>query len=198
MTNLLVFVAGYLWGGTPTADWLAGRRGLDLRASGSGNPGANNALRLGGRGLGAAILAVELAKGSSAAALGWMAAGDPGMVFAGLGAIGGNILNPYRRLRGGQGLGIATGALLAAFPVAAMLAIGVAAIVVVATRSSSVAALAASTALVVAAVWAPAGPWGVASGRWAAVLAVGSAGMVVPRQLARLRRSCPPALRARG
>src|SRR5690606_27985836 len=41
-------VVGYLVGSAPTADWLARRRGIDLRSTGSGNPGTNNALRTGG------------------------------------------------------------------------------------------------------------------------------------------------------
>jgi len=56
MTTLLAAIAGYALGSLPTAGALARMRGIDLRAEGSGNPGANNALRTGGLILAAGVL----------------------------------------------------------------------------------------------------------------------------------------------
>ena len=188
MTAALALVAGYLLGGVPTADWLALRRGIDLRDHGSGNPGANNALRLGGRRLAATVLAVEVVKGIACVGMGAYVAGEAGMAFAGLGAAVGNVLNPYRSLRGGQGLGISAGVLLAAFPVGAAAGIMVIAAVVRIVRWTAPATLAALLAIVLTARWLSTTPWGIASSGWATFLAIGLAVTLAPKQLRRLKR----------
>jgi glycerol-3-phosphate acyltransferase PlsY len=114
---IILAVVGYLWGGIPTADFIARRVGADLRQSGSRNPGTNNALRLAGPRVAAFVLVAELAKGSIAAALGTLVAGPLGGVVTGLGAVAGNIINPYFRGRGGKGLAISAGVILALWPV---------------------------------------------------------------------------------
>lgn len=97
MTSALALVAGYLLGGVPTTDWLATRRGVDLRGRGSGNPGANNALRLGGRGLAATVLAVEIVKGIVCVGVGASVGGEGGMAVAGVGAALGMCSTPTGR-----------------------------------------------------------------------------------------------------
>jgi hypothetical protein len=47
MILLPAVLLGYLLGSIPTANGLARLRGVDLRKAGSGNPGVNNARRLG-------------------------------------------------------------------------------------------------------------------------------------------------------
>jgi glycerol-3-phosphate acyltransferase PlsY len=176
---------GYLIGSLPTADWLARAAGFDLRGQGSGNPGANNARTVGGTALGLRVLIVEVAKGAAAVAAGDWLAGDWGMATAGLGAVTGNILNPWYRLRGGQGLGIAGGVLAAAWPwylPVALLAIGG---VVRVTHSAARAALATLAITVVAAlVWndLPVG-WGVAASPARTALAIGLAAAIAPKQV---------------
>ena len=192
MTPALALLAGYLWGGAPTADWVALRHGIDLRAQGSGNPGANNAMRLGGRRLAAGILAVEILKGAICVGGGALLGGEAGMALAGLGAVLGNVLNPYRALRGGQGLGISAGVLLAALPIAAATGFVVIAIVVRVVRWSAPATLTALVGIIVTTLWMPAHPWGIESREWAALLAVGLATTVAPKQLRRLKRSGRP------
>lgn len=198
MTFVVALTAGYLLGGIPTADWAARRMGLDLRKTGSGNPGANNAMRVGGRRLGANILLLEIAKGATAVFLGSLLAGDPGMLGAGVGAVNGNIHNPYRRFRGGQGLGITAGVLLGVLPLTGAVGILVIAVVVITTRSSPAGALAAIGAIVAAAATLPLGPWGIDARGWAVVTSVAVAVSVAPRQLAKLTRSAHPPLRPRG
>ncbi len=196
MTPAIALIAGYLLGAMPTADWLAARRGHDLRQSGSGNPGANNALRVGGRRLGASILAAELAKGALCAALGLVLAGEPGVTLACLGAVTGNIYNPYRRFQGGQGLGITAGVLLSATPLVGLVAVATTVATVIVTRSSPPAALTGVTTAVAAAVWLNPGPWGLQSRQWILVLVIGVAASVVPKQLGKIRRRdrlAPPA-----
>lgn len=135
MNVLLATVAGWLLGSAPTAVWLARARGVDL-SGGSGNPGANNAWRLGGRRLGAAVLLAEAAKGASAVALGWSIAGTWGAAAGGVGAAVGNILNPWLRFRGGQGLGIAAGILLAGWPVGFVIVLSIVGAITMSTRST--------------------------------------------------------------
>lgn len=120
MTFVLSLVAGVLLGSAPTAEWLARARDLDLRSEGSGNPGANNALQLGGPGLGGAILAAEVIKGMTAVWLGHRLAGAPGAALAGAGATVGNVYNPWYGLEGGKGLAITSGTVAAAWPALAV------------------------------------------------------------------------------
>ncbi len=61
----LAALVGYLIGSMPTANVLAGLWGIDLRTSGSHNPGANNARRLGGPILALLVFVVEIGKGRS-------------------------------------------------------------------------------------------------------------------------------------
>jgi acyl phosphate:glycerol-3-phosphate acyltransferase len=195
MTGALALVAGYLLGGIPTADWLALGRGIDLRGGGSGNPGANNALRLGGRRLAATVLAAEIVKGIVCVGVGAFVGGDAGMALAGLGAALGNVLNPYRSLRGGQGLGISAGVLLAALPVGAATGIMAIAGVVRIVRWTAPATLTALVVIVLTARWMPTAPWGIESKGWATSLAIGLAVTLAPKQLRRLPRSSRPSRR---
>ena len=57
---LMVVLAGYLPGSLP-AGLLAGRlKGVDIRTVGSGNIGATNAFRVLGKGIGIAVLLVDM------------------------------------------------------------------------------------------------------------------------------------------
>lgn len=182
----VALACGYLLGGLPTADWLARRAGIDLRRHGSGNPGANNARRLGGRRLAAAILVSEMIKGAGCVLLGAALADQQGMVAGGIGAALGNVANPYRRLQGGQGLGIAAGILAAALPLGAIVGVVVIASVVSVVRASAPAALAALAGIVVVAAWLPLSPWGLTDSTLATILAIGLAGVIVPKQIGKL------------
>lgn len=195
---ILAFVGGYLLGGLPTADLLARGAGVDLRSEGSGNPGANNAMRVGGRNLAARILVTELIKGASVVAFGWRLSGDAGMALAGIGAVLGNILNPYRRFRGGQGLAIAAGVLLAAIPAAGAVGVVLVGSIVVVVRRSAPAALAALAGVVAVAIWLPAHPWGISDPGWSTMLAIGVTTAITPKQLVKIRGLGRPQSRASG
>jgi glycerol-3-phosphate acyltransferase PlsY len=78
---------GYLFGAVPSPD-LAVRvaaGGVDLRSTGSGNPGALNAAHALGRRWGVAVLAADMAKGAAAGLAGRALAGDGG-AYAGAAA----------------------------------------------------------------------------------------------------------------
>lgn len=192
MTMLAIFVGAFLLGGTPTADWLAERAGVDLRTGGSKNPGANNALRLGGRRLAAMILGAELVKGVLCVTLGIAVGGEAGMSVSGVGAVLGNVASPYRSFRGGQGLGIAAGVLAAALPLVAAAGIATITTVALTTRKTALAALAALLAIILSAAWMPIHPWGITDTRWSTFLAVGLSAVIAPKQIRKVTRSDRP------
>ena len=139
--SLVAGLVGYLIGSMPSANGLSKLWGIDLRASGSGNPGANNALRLGGYTLAIAVFLAEMSKGVLAVAVGLALGGELGAVVAGAGAIAGNVYNVWYSFRGGKGLAIAAGVLLAAWPVAFPFLIILAALGAATTRSSGLGTL---------------------------------------------------------
>jgi acyl phosphate:glycerol-3-phosphate acyltransferase len=186
----LASVAGLLIGSIPTADWLGRARGIDLRSAGTGNPGTRNAAAVGGPLLGAAVLVVELVKGAAAVGLGRWMAGDPAGAMAGVGALAGNIYNPWFGWRGGKGLAIAGGTLLAGWPalvpvLAVVLGVGVAAF-----RRSGPASLLAMAVWLTAGLMAWTGAavlptgWGSSRPGWLMAGAVGSVAIMAPKHLA--------------
>lgn len=115
-------VAGYLIGCVLTADIaarLAARDGetVDLRAIGSGNPGAANSVVNLGKGWGAAVTAGDISKGAIAATIGRFLAGSAGAQFAGICAVAGHCFPAFANFRGGKGLAPAAGSSLVTFPV---------------------------------------------------------------------------------
>ena len=110
---------GYLIGTLPSADVaarLATKGAADLRATGSGNPGAVNAMAVLGRGWGSAILAADILKGVAACAAGGWMAGPVGAHVAGTAAVVGHCFPVWNRFRGGKGVAVSLGQCLATFP----------------------------------------------------------------------------------
>ncbi len=181
-------LSGYLIGSLPTAGWLGLMWGVDLRRDGSGNPGTNNARRLGGWTLATAVLVVEIGKGLLAVTLGSVIAGDWGTALAGAGAVAGNVYNVWYRFAGGKGLAIAAGVIIGAWPNAFLPVLGVIVVAVVISRSSGIAALAAILALnVLAVLWLardlPAGPWGLEPSATYLVLSIAMGLLMFPKHL---------------
>lgn len=118
--TLLVIVAAYLVGAL-SGGLLIGRLlgKADLRAAGSGNAGATNALRTGGRLYGVLVLLFDLAKGVVAAGLlPLVVAGGPGwLAFAcGAAAVIGHVYPVYFGFAGGKGAATLIGVLLVLAP----------------------------------------------------------------------------------
>jgi glycerol-3-phosphate acyltransferase PlsY len=112
-SDALAFALAYLLGSIPFGLLLTRGAGAgDLRSIGSGNIGATNVLRTGRKDLAAATLALDALKGALAVFLGgWLAPG--GAVIAALGAFFGHIAPVWLRFRGGKGVAVFLGALLA-------------------------------------------------------------------------------------
>lgn len=155
-------VVGYLIGSIPTAAALGRLWGVDLRLEGSRNPGANNAMRLGGPVLAATVLLVELAKGLAAVRIGQLQGDDLGAVLAAVGAVAGNVYNIWYRFEGGKGLAISSGVLLGTAPALLVPALAMLVLVVIPTRSSGLASLAAIVTLDIGATagWLSEWAWG--------------------------------------
>jgi glycerol-3-phosphate acyltransferase PlsY len=111
----LAAVVGYALGAVNPAVLIARAKGIDLRAIGSGNPGASNAGRALGRRTGVVVALLDVAKGAVPAWLFGLGDHRWGLV-AGLLAVLGHITSPYLRGKGGKGVATAAGAILGSHP----------------------------------------------------------------------------------
>lgn len=126
------FTLGYLVGTLPSADIasrLVTNGRVDLRESGSRNPGGVNAMHVLGPTPGRAVIVSDVAKGYVACALGRLIARDTGAQVAGVGAVLGHCYPVWSRLRGGKGVATSFGQSLYTFPAAAPLDVAVAVVV---------------------------------------------------------------------
>jgi len=145
--SLLLFAIGYLLGSISFGFVLTRLAGKgDVRAIGSGNIGATNVLRTGSKGLAAATLLLDIAKGAAAV---WIAkqffpgvpAGDQA---AAAGALIGHLYPVWLKFRGGKGVATLLGVLLVLWPTAGLIYAAVWIVVLLLTRFSSVAGISAA------------------------------------------------------
>jgi glycerol-3-phosphate acyltransferase PlsY len=185
VTVVIAPLVGYLIGSVPTALWLGKLWGVDLRRGGTGNPGANNARRLGGNTLALLVLIVEITKGLLAVVIGLMIAGQAGGLAAGLGAVTGNVFNVWLGFKGGKGLGISGGVILGLWPAAFPIVVLVIALASALTRSTGAGSIITiGVFLVLALIWDRFGlesPWGLEEPRLRVILAVGLGLLVGPK-----------------
>jgi glycerol-3-phosphate acyltransferase PlsY len=148
--SLLIVVAAYLLGSIPSGYLLVRIfRHKDIRSVGSGNIGATNVLRSGGKILGAATFVVDLLKGSSAVWLGAFLAvlllpHTPVRdleALAALSAVLGHMFPVWLGFRGGKGVATGFGVFLVVAPWAAMAAVSVFAVVLALSRYVSLASI---------------------------------------------------------
>ena len=114
----LAALVGYLLGTFPSADVIsriATRGRVDLRASGSGNPGGLNAMKQIGTAWGIVVIVVDVAKGVVAGFLGMAIGGDGGAYAGAATSMAGHIWPVWSRFRGGKGVATSAGACLAVF-----------------------------------------------------------------------------------
>jgi glycerol-3-phosphate acyltransferase PlsY len=150
LATLLIVVAAYLLGSVPTG-YLLFRifRKEDIRQAGSGNIGATNVLRSGGKGLGAATFLLDVLKGCSAV---WLGAFLGGLLLphwplrdaeslAALCAVLGHVFPVWLGFSGGKGVATRFGVFLVAAPWAALASITLFALVLVVSRYVSVASI---------------------------------------------------------
>lgn len=151
MDWLLSLLLGYALGSIPFGLLLAMAAGKgDIRQIGSGNIGATNVLRTGSKGLAAAVLLLDAAKGFLAVWLAWRwfpeAAG-----FAALGAVLGHCFPVWLRFKGGKGVATTAGVCFGlAWPIGLAYAVVWLAVLAI-TRISSLGGMTAAVAAPVAA-----------------------------------------------
>ncbi len=188
----LLVPAGYLLGSVSFGLLVVRKfRDLDLRETGSGNPGATNALRSAGRGPALAVLTLDVAKGAIPILLGTRL-GAAGAVLGAtaLATVLGHMYPVFHGMRGGKGVATAAGALGTIQPWF-LLASGVVFIaLLLATRYVSLASILGVAAYPVAAAWATANGRLPADQGWILVTGVAIALLVVWRHRSNLRRLC--------
>ena len=110
---------GYFAGTIPSAD-LAARAAsggrIDIRASGTGNPGAANAIKVLGPRWGYAVMAADIAKAAAASGAGRRIAGARGAHVAATASVVGHCFPVWSDFKGGKGVGCSVGQCLATFP----------------------------------------------------------------------------------
>ena len=145
-----VAAGAYLLGSIPTGYLLVRTfRHQDIRTVGSGNIGATNVLRSGGKALGAATFLLDVLKGAAAVGLGalafrYLAIPSPPRdveALAALCAVVGHMFPVWLRFRGGKGVATGFGVFLVAAPWAALSAIGVFAVVLAICRYVSLSSI---------------------------------------------------------
>jgi len=150
-------VVAYLVAAIPTGLLLARARGIDLRAVGSGNIGATNAVRALGPRLGLLVFALDVTKAFLPVA--WAAhlraaappGDDPWVVAAAVAAVLGHVYPVYLRFRGGKGVACALGVTFALDPPLALAGLFLYLETLWLSRTSALGSLVAVPAMVLAA-----------------------------------------------
>ena len=151
-TMLAVFGLSYLLGSIPFGLLLTRASGKgDIRSIGSGNIGATNVLRTGSKGLAAATLLLDAAKGALAV---WLAArfAPAFELHAAAGVVIGHLYPVWLRFRGGKGVATLLGVLVPLLPLAALVYAVVWLSLLIAVRISSVAGMAAAASAPISAI----------------------------------------------
>ena len=112
----VVAVVCFLIGSINPATLVARALGRDLRASGSGNPGATNAGRVLGRKWGALVLVLDVLKAYLPTLVVLRTMGLLAALVAGFAVVLGHVFSPFLRGRGGKGVACALGTVLAIEP----------------------------------------------------------------------------------
>jgi glycerol-3-phosphate acyltransferase PlsY len=146
---LLVPVA-YLLGTFPSATLVARRRGVDVTAEGSGNPGASNTFRLLGWKAGVLVFTMDVLKGVLAALAGLAVDGHRGAYVLGVAAVLGHVLPATRRFKGGRGVATGAGVMLVIFPVLTLAMVALWVVLARLTHKASVASVTVAIAFPIA------------------------------------------------
>ncbi|HEX4347637.1 MAG TPA: glycerol-3-phosphate 1-O-acyltransferase PlsY [Vicinamibacterales bacterium] len=144
----LPVAAGYLLGSIPFAVLVTRRAGVDILQQGSGNPGATNVARTSGLGAGAAVAALDIAKGAlSVVVAQQLTTSSAVAAAAGLAAVVGHVFPVWLRFKGGKGVATACGAFAVLAPSATALAGSVFFVTAFVTRYISLGSIVAAAAL---------------------------------------------------
>ncbi len=151
----LILLGAYLIGSLSSAIILCKLAGLpDPRDEGSGNPGATNVLRIGGKKLAATVLFFDVLKGIIPVLIAKMLGLHPIWIAAtAFFAFIGHLYPVFFQFKGGKGVATAIGAFLALSPVLALATIVTWIAVFLLTRTSSLSALIAAAMTPIYSLW---------------------------------------------
>jgi acyl phosphate:glycerol-3-phosphate acyltransferase len=171
--------ASYALGSLSPAAAAARLRGVDLRSSGSGNPGATNAARAMGVRVGVLVGALDVAKGYAPV---WYFRryGPPCGEVAGVTAVLGHVSSPLLKGRGGKGVATSLGAILAIEPLWALPVLGTFGATTALTHQVGIGSVVGSLTLVPTSLLVPRGRSGV-------LFAVSMSALVVYRHRRNIR-----------
>ena len=152
--------------GSVLGSLLLGRlRGIDVRQHGSGNAGATNALRVLGRGMAAAVLAIDAGKGVAAVILIPALPFGPDTpwtpILCAFGVVLGHVYPIFHGFRGGKGAATLIGVVMGLMPVGASWIFGVWVSVLVSTGYVGLSTLCAAVSAPLYVAWTQ--PGGLAS-----------------------------------
>ena len=135
-------IIGYLLGSIPFGLLLTrfGGKG-DIRDIGSGNIGATNVLRSGSKVLALLTLLADATKGFIAVSFVWSFGNDQAAYLAGLAAFAGHLFPVWLNFKGGKGIAVFIGAMLAMSPLTGIMFLVVWLLMAVIFRISSLSAI---------------------------------------------------------
>ncbi|MBQ8507453.1 MAG: glycerol-3-phosphate 1-O-acyltransferase PlsY [Clostridia bacterium] len=114
---ILIIIAGYLLGNISLGIFIARAYGIkDIRKVGSGNAGTTNVLRNLGWVPSVLTLIGDCLKGLVAAELGYLLAGDIGLILGGTFAVIGHDFPVFFKFKGGKGIATSLGLIIAVNP----------------------------------------------------------------------------------
>ena len=194
-TTTLCGLGAFLAGSVPFGLLLMKLAGKgDVRTQGSGNIGATNVMRIGGKGMGIATLLLDAGKGFLPV---WVAGqaglGTSAMAFVALLAVVGHVFTPWLKFKGGKGVATALGTVLAYHPAMVLPALAVFILELLILRYVSLGSILAALALFLTALGLF-GTWAIPPARgdlphWLALLAWGLlAGLVILKHRANMDR----------
>ena len=135
--SVLSIVIAYLLGSIPFAYIFGKLSGLDVRRVGDKNVGTFNVFRHGGIAAGIATLVADVGKGALAIVLAKLLSTNELVVFAaGVAAVIGHNWPVFLRFRGGRGLAVVIGALLALLPIEMLISAAISLVVLYGTRNT--------------------------------------------------------------
>ena len=145
MPLIYAVVLGYLCGSVPFGLLLTRAAGLgDIRQIGSGNIGATNVLRTGNRWVAAATLVLDAAKAALPILVARYYWGENAAMLAAIGAFLGHCFPAWLNFKGGKGVAVMIGSLLALFWPLGLIFCAVWLLIAFAQKMSSLAALTAT------------------------------------------------------
>jgi glycerol-3-phosphate acyltransferase PlsY len=144
---IAVILASCLIGNLSPATLVSRAAGIDIRKTGSGNPGTTNVLRVLGKKAAALTLLIDVLKGVAAVWLGRWIGGEALAALCGLAVFVGHIWPVFYRFKGGKGIATGLGLLLALDWRIGLLCLLIAACGIAISRRVSVGSLLAGAAL---------------------------------------------------